>query len=262
MNTNSYFQEKTAMTGEAAETALRRIARIAGVLYLIIIVAGIFAEFAVRSSLKVPGDATTTANNIMAAQGLFRLGIMSDLMMIMSDVAIGLAFYILLKPVSNALALLAAFFRLAQATILGINLLNLFFVTQLLGGADYLSVLGTEQVNAQALLFLDAHSAGYSIGLVFFGFSILILSTLIYRSGYFPRVLGILLFISAIGYLVDSSASLLLPNYADYADLFGMIVSFAFIAEPALALWLLIKGIRSPSRSSIAKPAQAKGLAA
>lgn len=232
------------MTERIVNPSQLQMARIAGVLYLTIIISGIFAEFFVRQSLVVSGDAATTAENIMASAGLFRMGIAGDLIMIMSDVALALIFYILLKPVSNTLALLAAFFRLAQATTLGINLLNLFFVLQLLNGADYLAALGPEQVHALVLLFLNAHSTGYAIGLVFFGFSILVLGYLIFRSGYIPRILGILLMLASLGYLVDSFAHVLLPNYADYAAVFTLVVfTPAFIAELSLALWLLLKGV-------------------
>jgi hypothetical protein len=232
------------MTERIVNPSQLQVARIAGVLYLTIIISGIFAEFFVRQSLIVSGDAATTVENITASAGLFRMGIAGDLIMIMSDVALALIFYILLKPVSNTLALLAAFFRLAQATTLGINLLNLFFVLQLLNGADYLAVLDAGQVHALVLLFLNAHSTGYAIGLVFFGFSILVLGYLIFRSGYIPRVLGILLVLASFGYLVDSFAHVLLPNYADYAAVFTMVVfTPAFIAELSLALWLLLKGV-------------------
>jgi len=232
------------MTERIVNPSQLQMARIAGVLYLTIIISGIFAEFFVRQSLVVAGDAATTAENIMASAGLFRMGIAGDLIMIMSDVALALIFYILLKPISNTLALLAAFFRLAQATTLGINLLNLFFVLQLLNGADYLAALDREQVHALVLLFLNAHSTGYAIGLVFFGFSILVLGYLIFRSGYIPRILGILLMLASLGYLVDSFAHVLLPNYADYAAVFTLVVfTPAFIAELSLALWLLLKGV-------------------
>jgi hypothetical protein len=101
--------------------ATNMTARVAGVLYFIIIIAGIFAEFGVRSSLIVSGDAAATASTILAAEGLFRSGMAADLVMILADVALALLFYVLLKPVSQALALLAAFFRLAQAAVLGIR---------------------------------------------------------------------------------------------------------------------------------------------
>jgi hypothetical protein len=215
------------------------------VLYLIIIVTGIFAEFLVRQSLKVPGDATATAANIMASEGLFRLGIAGDLIMIMSDIALALAFYILLKPVSNALSLLAAFFRLGQAAILGINLLNLFFVLQLLSGADYLTVFGADQLQALVLLFLNGHSLGYAIGLVPFGLSLLVLGYLVFKSGYIPKILGVLLIVASLGYLIDSFASFLLPNYDHYEAIFALVVFLpAFIGELSMCLWLLIKGVK------------------
>ena len=232
-------------------TDLQRPARLTGLLYLVIIANGIFAEMVVRQSLIVPGDAAATAANITAAEGLFRLGIAADLVMIVSDVAVGLLFYVLLRPISNALALLAAFFRLAQATVLGLNLLNLFFVLELLSDATYLSALGSEQLYAQALFFLEAHATGYAVGLVFFGFSILTLSYLIVRSGYLPRILGILLGFAAVVYLVDSFASFLLPSYETYADAFLVAVFVpALIAELALALWLLVRGVKAQPRGS------------
>jgi len=223
----------------------KKTARVAGVLYLIIIIAGIFAEFFVRQSLIVPGDATATASNIMASEGLFRVGIAGDLIMIMCDVALAVIFYVLLRPVSNSLALLAAFFRLAQATILGINLLNLFFVLQLLSGAGYLTVFGADQLPALILLFLNAHSIGYSIGLVFFGLSLFVLGYLVFKSGYFPRILGVFLLVAASGYLIDSFASFLLPTYEAYEATFALVVFLpAFIGELSMCLWLLLKGVK------------------
>ncbi|MCB0213477.1 MAG: DUF4386 domain-containing protein [Anaerolineae bacterium] len=219
-------------------------ARVAGVLYVIIIIAGIFAEFFVRQSLIVPGDATATATNIAASEGLFRLGIVGDLIMILSDIALALIFYVLFKPVSNALSLLAAFFRLGQATILGLNLLNLFFVLQLLSGADYLAAFEADQVPALMMLFLNGHSIGYSIGLVLFGLSLFVLGYLVLKSGYVPKVLGILLMVAAAGYLIDSLAGFLLPNYDDFETIFALVVFLpAFIGELSMALWLLLKGV-------------------
>jgi len=233
------------MINRISDISLHQAARIAGLLYLIIIMAGIFAEFFVRQSLIVPGDATATADNIMASEGLFRVGIASDLVMIMCDVALALIFYVLLKPVNNSLSLLAAFFRLAQAAILGINLLNLFFVLQLLSGAAYLTVFGADQLHALVLLFLNGHGLGYSIGLVLFGLSLLVLGYLVFKSGYFPRILGVLLIVASLGYLIDSFASFLLPNYDDYEAIFALVVFLpAFIGELSMCLWLLLKGVK------------------
>ena len=242
----------------------KKTARAAGLLYLTIIIAGIFAEFVVRSSLIVVGDATATANNIMASEGLFRAGIAGDLIMIMCDVALALVFYVLLKPVSNALALLAAFFRLAQAATLGINLLNLFLALELLSGAEYLTLVGADQLQAQAMLFLDAHSTGYAIGLVFFGFSIMVLGYLIFKSGYLPRILGVLLVLASFGYLIDSFARVLMPSYDNYEAVFTLVVfAPAFIAELSLCLWLLVKGVDVQQRDNRIplSTTQAEGIA-
>ena len=251
MSTNATSLGKIETENRVYETSQRKLARVAGLLYLVIIIAGIFAEFFVRQSLIVPGDATTTANNIMASEMLFRAGIAADLVMIMADVALALVFYLLFKAVSNGLALLAAFFRLAQAAVLGINLLNLFFALGLLSGADYLSVFGADQLDAFSMLFLNAHSIGYSIGLVFFGVNLFILGYLVFKSGYVPRILGILLIAASLGYLVDSFAKVLLPNYAEFQPIFDLVVLMpAFIAELSLGLWLLLKGVKVQQRDT------------
>lgn len=227
-------------------SSLRYTARIAGVLYLVIIVAGLFAEMVVRTNLIVAGDAAATAENIMDSEGLFRLGFVADLAMIMADVAIALLFYVLLKPVSNTLALMAAFFRLGQAAALGINLLNMFFALQLLGGADYLGTLSADQSNALALMFLDGHAAGYRLALVFFGFSILILGYLLVKSELFPRILGYGMIMASVIYVADTAAYFMLMNYASVEAVFDVLLSGpVVIAELSLCVWLLWKGIKT-----------------
>jgi hypothetical protein len=235
----------TTLSNPNNTSSMRQIARIAGVLYLIIIVAGMFAGGFARPSLLVAGDAAATAENIIASEGLFRASIVADLAMIMADVAIAIAFYYLLKPVNQGLSLLSAVFRLAQAATLGINLLMLFFVLQLLGGEVYLPALGTESVQAQAYLFLNAHSIGYKLALMFFATSILIQGYLLYVSGYFPKFLGVLMIVASAGYFIDNMATFILPNYDAYAATFEMIVMVALPVELIMALWLLVKGINS-----------------
>lgn len=236
---------------QANTLSLRNTARIAGVLYLVIFIGGIFAEFMVRSSLIVAGDAAATVENIIESEALFRAGIMGDLVMILSDIALALVFYVLLKPVSTTLALLAALFRLAQAVALGINLLNLFFVLELVSGADYLNLLGADQPDALVMMFLDGHATGYRIALVFFAVSILVLGYLLIKADYFPNILGIGLIVAAFGYLTDSFASFLLTNYADYEAFFSNVVfGPAVIAELALTVWLLWKGVKTTSQGA------------
>lgn len=245
MSSNALAFEKKDVKNAAGAASRLNVGRVAGLLYLTIIVSGIFAEFFVRQSLRVPGDAAATATNIMASESLFRLGIAADLVMIMSDVALALIFYVLLRQVNRSLSLLAAFFRLGQATILGLNLLNLFAVIQLLSGDNFLSTFEAGQLHSLAYLFFNAHGTGYSIGMVFFGFGILVLGYLIFRSGYIPKVLGALLMLASAGYLVDSFAKFLMSDYGSYEGVFTLVVFVpAFISELALCLWLLIKGIK------------------
>lgn len=220
-----------------------RLARTAAVLYLTIIVSGIFAFFFVRGSLVVPGDAAATAANVLAGESFFRLGIASDLVMILSDVALAVVLFVLFRAVSPLLATLAAFFRLAQAAALGVNLVSLFVGLRLLGdGAT--AALGAERAQGLALVFFDAHAIGYTLALLFFAFSLLFLGLLVWRSGFVPKALGALVLLAGAGYLVDGFANVLLTNYADYADVFAMVVFLpAIVGELAFALSLLVRGV-------------------
>jgi hypothetical protein len=232
------------MTNPVADRSPESWARGAGLGYLIIIVTGIFAEFFVRSGLIVPGDATATAGNIAASQVLFRTGIAGEFLMLTSDVLVAVALYVVFKGVSKNLALLAAFFRLAHAAIVGVNLLNTYVPLLLLGNAGYLTAFPPDQLNALLLLALEAHSFGYLIGLVFFGVHCLILGYLVFTSRYVPRALGVLLMIAGAGYLIDSFSRTLLPSYDEVANLFlGVVFVPAFIGEVSFCLWLLLKGV-------------------
>ena len=128
---------------------------------------------------------------------------------------------------------------------------NLFAVLQLLSGAGYLTVFETGQLHAQVLLFLDAFNFTWLIGLVFFGVHLLFLGYLIIKSGYIPRILGILLIVASLAYLVDSFANILLPSYINYATIFLLIVVVpSVIAELSFTFWLLIKGGKIPEMKS------------
>lgn len=220
-------------------------ARIAGYGYLAIIVLAIFAEFFVRSTLVVPGDAATTTKNILANTGMFRVGISSYLLAAIFDVLVALALYVYLQPVSQTLALLATWFRLIHAIIFALALGNLFNVLHLLSGTDYLPGAESTQVQAQVMLFLNAFDYEWLIGLLFFGLHCLLLGYLIIKSDYMPSIIGIILIAAALGYIVDSFAHFLMSNYTDYEDVFLMIVALpALIGELSLCLWLLIKGTK------------------
>lgn len=216
-------------------------ARFAGVLYLIITVAAIFAHFVIPEQFIVPGDATATAANIAADESMFRIGAVgSELIVLLSEIVLSVVLYVLLKPVNKTLSLIAAVSRLAMTAIHGLNLLNYYLVLHLINGGDAMAAFGPEQVNALVALFLDAHSIGFTIGIAFLVPHVLILGYLIVRSGYFPKVLGFLFIAAGIGYLFDATGLLLVPSYTTTP---GLIAAVIAIAEIAFPIWLLVKGV-------------------
>ena len=219
----------------------KRLARIAGVLYLVITVAAIVAHFYVPSQVIVPGDAAATAANITASEPLFRIGaIGGELVILLSEIVLSVILFVLLKPVSKLLSLVAAVSRLIMTAVHGINLLNYFFALLLLGDAAYLGAFGTDQLHALVMLFLDAHSIGFVIGIAFLTLHVFLLGYLIFKSGYWPKVLGILFLIAGLGYLVDSFGQLLFAGYETTPPYIAIAIAVSEIAFP---LWLLIKGI-------------------
>ncbi|MFO7604422.1 MAG: DUF4386 domain-containing protein [Gammaproteobacteria bacterium] len=217
-------------------------ARFAGLLYLIIIVFGISSEFFIRASLIVPGDASATASNIVASQSLFRLGFVFDSIMLLADVAIAIIFYVLFKPVNQIASLIAAAFRLMQAAILGFNLLNYHAALLLASGEGYLAAFKDKDLHSLAMFFLDLHSHGYDLGLIFFGVSNLILGYLVIKSNYFPLSLGYGLIGGALVYLLGSYSHFIFP---DQASLMEPLYIIPLLAELSFCLWLLLRGIRA-----------------
>lgn len=228
------------MTGQIS-TALLLHARVAGFLYLVIIVFGIFSEVFVRANLVVHGDAVATAENILASKSLFKIGFLADSIMLLSDVAIAILFYVLLKPVNKTLSLMACAFRLTQAAVLGVNLIFLYAVLLLLNGDSYLSLFDGAQINGLVMLLLNMHSYGYDLGLLFFAVSNFILGYLIISSTRFPAVLGYGLQAAAVVYLIGSLTRFILPAYVSMVEPFYIV---PLLAELSFCLWLLVKGIK------------------
>jgi len=218
-----------------------KTARVAGILFLIMIAASFLATGFVRVTLIVPEDATATANNIMASESQFRSGIIGHLVVLITDLGVSVLLYVLLKPVSKTLSLVAAVFRLIMVAMRGINLLTHFIALLLLSGAGYLTVFETDQLHALALLFLTAFEDGVIIDYVFFGLHLFFVGYLVFKSGYIPRILGVLLIIASFGYLTQTLTSILFPGYE---AIISQIVEVPDgILELALFLWLLVKGV-------------------
>jgi len=239
------------MTVRAVELSPQTYARIGGVLYLIIIIAGGFAEGVVRSSLIVSGDAAATADNIMASEWMWRLAFAGEMTIYACAVPLVLIFYVLLSPVNRHLALLAVFFNLVSIAIEGINALSHFAPLLILGGADYLKSFDLHQLQALALLFVNLHAYGFGISLTIFSFVLLLEGYLIFNSGYFPKTIGVLVAIAAICYLTNSFALFLAPAFQ--AKIFPAILIPSFIGELSLCLWLLVMGVNVPKWEEKAK---------
>jgi hypothetical protein len=231
----------SVMVEQIAGASPRLKARIAGALWLIIIVAAAFAEFFVRGGIVVNGDAAATATNILAREPLYRLGAAAVLIYLLCDIAVALVLYELLKPVSRSLSLLASFFRLAMVAILGANLLNLFAPLALLKDAPLLAAFKADQLQSLALLSLKLYEQVFFIALLFFGFHCILIGYLIYRSTFLPRIVGALMAIAGLCYLTHSFANVLSPALA--ARLFTYLMPFGLPGELSLALWLLAVGV-------------------
>lgn len=222
---------------------LKKYARITGVLYLIVIVCAGFSQGVVREAVFVTGDAAATAQNILENQGLFRWGLVTDLIAFTTDVAISVLLYILLKSVNKPLALIMAAFRLiAHPGVATANLLNHFAALNVLENPGMADSFSQMQLMELSHFFMEAHHLGYILAGITFGVHCFLLGYLLIKSGYFPSVLGILMIGASFGYLIESFGYILYP---DNQDLFAWIVgTSAALGEVTLCFWLLIKGIK------------------
>jgi hypothetical protein len=212
-----------------------KTARLAGWLYLIGSVTGVFGIL-YGPTLRVPGDAAATARNILANASLFRLSIVSALLDQVIFILVVLALYQVLKVVNQPMAALMVIFLLVTIPIAMLNELNNVAVLFLVSGADTLNVFTADQRHALVSLFLELHVLGLNIA--FFGGTWFYpLGYLVFKSGFLPRILGVLLIINGLGYLIDSFAALLLPN------LNVNLVLFTGWVEVVFALWLVIRGV-------------------
>jgi hypothetical protein len=216
-------------------------ARIAGFLYLIVIVGGIFAEVFVRGRLVVHGDAAATAHNIVTHELLYRWGFAVEVFYCaFCNIPILLIFYNLFKVVNKNLALLMVFFDLVTTATESISMLAHYAPLVFLGGGHYLSAFTLEQLQAAAYISLQLFEHGFAISLVFFGFDCIVTAYLILRSIFLPRILGVLLAIEGLGYLINSFTGFLAPALQARIFPYFMVTG---IGEVALCLWLLVMGV-------------------
>ena len=230
----------SGMSQRKAVTVLR-------LLYPIWFVAGLFGVMYVPTTLIVSGDATTTANNILANELLFNMGIVSSLLTQLIFIFVVLALYKLFKPVNKNHAFLMVTFALVAVPIAMLNTLNRVAALLIVKGPDYLSAFEPAQLQSLMMFFLDLNAQGVFIASIFWGLWLFPLGYLIYKSGYFPRILGILVMLGGIGYTVDSFIRLLLPSFE---SIFLQALLILTIGEILFMGWLVLIGAKIPETKS------------
>ena len=229
--------------GETTMTAPQRLARSAGVLYLLVAIFGGFAQGFVYPKIYVAGDAAKTAGNVLANAGLVRLGVVADLFQATVWVFVALTLYRLLqhvhKSVASAMVILAAIGA-------GITMLNTVFefeAVRAATGAVNLATFGTGGAHALVLLLVDAQHYGIFVAQIFFGLWLAPMGYLAYRSGRFPKALGVVLIVACGSYLVDLLAAFLVPDFGKGIHSFASILPA--IAEAWMAGYLLVIGVKT-----------------
>ncbi len=213
-----------------------KAARLAGVLYLLVVIFGMFSEVYVSQRFLVPGDPVATSQNIIASEFLYRIGFVADLIHHTCFFLVSIALYMLFKEVNKTQALVMMLFGVASVPVMMLNMLNQYIPLILLSGADYLSVFSTNQLQALAMLFLDFHSYGYYIAGIFTGLYMIPLGQLVQDSGFIPKNIGLLVKIGGVGYLINVFTIFLFPRY-EVVSYLGLAVSV--IAELSLIYDLL-----------------------
>jgi hypothetical protein len=224
------------MTNRIAERSPLVYARVAGVLWFITLLS-VVVSGTTRAPLIDSGDAMATANNIMASKSQFGIGFLSDLIHQVIFILYVLVLYKLLKPVSKNQASLMVILALVGIPIAMLNQLNHWAGLLLLSSADYLTAFEADQWGALVTLFLDLYDTGIHIAQIFWGLWLLPFGYLVFKSGFIPRILGVLLIIAGVGYVMDVATFFLLPSFDVTIGL------FTWWGELLIALWLLIKRV-------------------
>lgn len=230
----------------SGEIPVRTAAVVAGVSYVVLFLLGFFANFVVREGMVVADDAAATAANLTESELLFRLGMISFIVIFVLDIVVSWALHLVFRGSHRDLSLVAAWSRLAYTVFLGVAVIYLFQAMQLLSGATFLSVFSPEQLQAQALVALDTFNSTWLIGLVAFGLHLCLLGVVIVRAKAAPTALGYLLAVAGGAYVVDTTAHTLLTDYATYQTGFTVLVAVpAVVAEGWFGLWLLLRAGRT-----------------
>lgn len=242
------------MALRTVETSPQLFARMGGALYLVLIVLGIYLQV-VMGWVVVSGNAAATAANLRSMESAWRLGIAAEFVALACVTALAMIYYVLLRPVSRELNLLATFLRLVGIAVEAIATLSLVSALFPLGSGAYLQAFPPAQLQAMAYLAIRTHAHGYAVALLFFGFTFLFHGHLIRRAGYLPRALGIMIQVAGTAYLINSFGLFVAP--AVQSRMFPVILLPAFVAELSLCLWLLVKGVDLAKWQAVTRNARA-----
>ncbi len=221
----------------------KKLARVAGLLFLTLVLCGVFAEFFVRSTIFVSGDVGATIENIRTSELLFRLGIVSDLIMSIAFFLFSLVLYLIFKKINKFQSLVMLASIMVAVAIYCINTLHQVAALVLATKPEYFSAFDTDQLNGLAMFFLRMHTNGYFIDQIFYGLYLFPLGYMIFKSGIIPKIIGIMLMLGCIVDLIDVGMYFLFPNHESI--FFSNITIPADIGEISLCLWLLIKGVKN-----------------
>ncbi len=229
---------------EQARYPSSKKARLAGFLYLIVVLTGIFSLAYVPSRLIVWDDPARTFHNIAASTPLFRLGILSSMICYLAFLLLPLVLYQLLNRVNELYAKLMVIFAFVSVPISFLNMQNKYAVLPLVDGAAHLKVFDEAELHSQVFLFLDNYNNGILIVQLFWGLWLLPFGYLVYKSGFLPKILGVFLMIGCFGYLVSFVGNTIMPHYSEN-PIAGYIRIPASIGEIGTCLWLLIMGVKN-----------------
>lgn len=219
---------------------MKQLGKISGIAYIMIFLAGFYANFAVLESLIDYYSPSITAANIINNHSQFGNGLLGFIVMLFFDVVLIWSLFSLTKAISKILSYLASLFRLLHALFFGVALFKLWEIYQLTFNSN-----NTSDVQHQVSELLLRFDTLWTVGLLFFGVHLIVLGYLAIKSTYIPKAIGILLILAAVGYLIDGMAKLFMPNYSDYINVFEVIVIMpSVIGEFSFTVWLLIKGFK------------------
>jgi hypothetical protein len=236
------------MTQRTPEASQRIAARIAGFTLLLLILSGVLGTFVFHHHISVSGDASATAQNILAHERSFRIGLACQIVMFNCDIILALALYALLQPINEPLALLGSFWRVANAIVLGVGVAATLLALSLLRDTHTFAAFSPVQLQALMALFMRLDGKASSMGLLFFSLGAAVHSYLLLKSGYIPKILSAGYLIVAIQLAICCFAFIIFPKLSDTLGL-GFVLP-DFIVELSVALWLAFKGAKIPPQPS------------